>query len=149
MNMRPMPKSLDEHKLINDSQGQVFDIFLVDDPIKEGKKIQKIINEKLKNPIGAIAGQMLQGFAGWIMPNSVLVDVILNTSHGFDIYMYFLATLLTTDVNKSLKVKPCCLAILFNTSNENFLDIAAFFMPVLFKSAPNLNGDFLCFRFKL
>ena len=87
MSMRTMPQTLKEHQIINDSQGQIFDLPLIDDPIKQGKKIKKLMIEKLKNPFIAIAGKLLENFVAYIMPYSIMASTIVDTSQGIDIYV--------------------------------------------------------------
>jgi len=82
ISLRPMPKSLETHQIINYVSGLPFNLKLIDNPIKEIKVIQKGIN---KNLFEAIALQKMLGLIKLLTPTFLLTDFMLKNMDNFDL----------------------------------------------------------------
>jgi len=80
INIRAMPDCLDNHKLINEKSGLILKLKLIDDPITEGKEIQKE-TKIVKSPFMAFTGHYLVILMEKVIPASLisyLLSIALN-----------------------------------------------------------------------
>jgi len=82
VSLRPMPESLETHKIINDVSAIPFTLKLIDDPIKERKIIQKSLD---KSPFEAIALLKMLGLIKLLIPSFLLNAFMLRSMDNLDI----------------------------------------------------------------
>jgi hypothetical protein len=85
INMKPLPKSLDEIVITNNSGGFGIKISLIDDILKEGKKISNSLRVILRNLNHLIAGKWMIDRMWYHMPFYTVRNILLEKYKMFDI----------------------------------------------------------------
>jgi len=85
VSIRPMPVCLENHRLVNETSGQIRTFKLIDDPLKEGKEIKKVTTTA-KNPFDAFAGYYIIDILAKIVPLSIISKMMEQCINYVDIY---------------------------------------------------------------